>query len=122
MLYIEHYRRAAWRSGKSCLLGKSDIAGSNPTLASEFQRSKMFLPRSIVRIQYCGEPPRPRGSVLGLRPPGLEFRSLCLEGSDISFSSLYVHKGGLKPHSFHFILIILSSIRVSLQIIIKKTR
>ena len=28
-------------------------------------------------IQYCGEPLRPRGSVLGLRTPGLEFRSLC---------------------------------------------
>ena len=33
--------------------------------------------------------------------------------------SLYVHKGGLKPHSFDFILSILSSIRVSLQILIK---
>ena len=63
-------------------------------------------------MQYCGEPPRPRGSVLGLRPPGLEFRILCLVGSVISSSHypqeallakirLYVHKGGPKPHSFH---------------------
>ena len=53
------------------------------------------------------------GSVLGLRPPSLEFRILCLEDSVISFIyypqevllakfSLYVHKGGLKPDSFHF--------------------
>ena len=65
------------------------------------------------RSQYCGEPPWPRGSVLGLRPPGLEFRILCLEDSVISIISpssggspaqfsLYVHKGGRKPDSFHF--------------------
>ena len=29
----------------------------NPTLAFKFQRKKMFLPRSLVKIQYCGEPP-----------------------------------------------------------------
>ena len=62
--------------------GKSEI-----TLAFKFQRNKMFLPRSLVMIQYCREPPRPRGSVLGHRPPGLEFRILCLEGSVISFIS-----------------------------------
>ena len=36
---------------------------------------------------YSGEPPWPRGSVLGLRPPGLEFRILCLEDSVISIIS-----------------------------------
>ena len=35
----------------------------------------------------CGEPPWPRGSELGLRPPGLEFRILCLEDSVISIIS-----------------------------------
>ena len=53
--------------------------------------------------------------MLGPRPPGLEFRILCLEDSVISFISpssggspglvkpMYVHKGGgLKPDSFHF--------------------
>ena len=52
--------------------------------------------------------------MLGLRPPGLEFRILCLECQLSSQSShhpqeallaqfsLYVHKGGLKPDSFHF--------------------
>ena len=96
----------------SCLLGKSEIAGSNPTLAFKFQRNKMFLPCSFVKIQYSGEPQWPRGSVLGLRPPGLKFRIMCLEGSVnlihhpqevlLAQFSLYVHKGGLKSHSFHF--------------------
>ena len=42
---------------------------------------------STCKSQYCGEPPWPRGSVLGLRPPGLEFRILCLEDSVISIIS-----------------------------------
>ena len=44
-------------------------------------------PRPFLKIEYCGEPPWPRGGVLGLRPPGPEFRILCLEGSVISFIS-----------------------------------
>ena len=40
--------------------------------------------RSLVMIQYCGEPPWPRGTVLDLKPPALEFRIMCLEGSIIS--------------------------------------
>ena len=75
------------------------------------KETKMFLPQSMCKIQYCGEPTLPRGSVLGFRPPGLEFRILRLEDSDISFISpssggflaqfsLYVHKGGLSPIYF----------------------
>ena len=45
----------------------------------------MFTPRSLVKIYYCVELRWPKGSVLALRPPGLEFRILCLEGSIISF-------------------------------------
>ena len=64
--------------------------------------------RLLVKIQYCGEPPLPRGSVLGLRPPGLEFRLLVSGGQchliilrRFSWPSLaYVQKGGLKHHSF----------------------
>ena len=41
----------------------------------------------ISRGWYCGEPAWPRGSVLGLRPPGLKFRILCLEDSVISIIS-----------------------------------
>ena len=33
-----------------CLLGKSEIAGSSPTLAFTFQRNKTCLPRSLVKI------------------------------------------------------------------------
>ena len=53
----------------------------------QVSKNEMLLPRSLVKIQYCGELPWPRGSVLGLRPPGLKFRILCLEGSVNSPSS-----------------------------------
>ena len=55
--------------------------------AQRFERNKNVSSPSTCKTQYCGEPPRPRGSVLGLRPPGLEFQILCLEGSVISFIS-----------------------------------
>ena len=37
--------------------GSNIIVGSNTTLVFKFQRNKMFLPCSLVNIQYCGEPP-----------------------------------------------------------------
>ena len=49
--------------------------------------SKMFLPCSLVKMPYCGEPLWPRGSVRSLRPPGREFRITCLEDNVISFIS-----------------------------------
>ena len=61
--------------------------GFEPHSGLQVSKKKMFLPRSLVKIQYCGEPPWPRGSVLGGRPPGLECRILCLESSVISFTS-----------------------------------
>ena len=42
--------RGLWCSGQSCLLGKSETAGSNPNLAFKFRSNKMFLPRSLVTI------------------------------------------------------------------------
>ena len=67
--------RGPWCSGfKSCLPGKSGI---------QVSKKQIFLPCSLVQIQYCGEPPRPTCSELGLRPPGYEFQVLCLEGSVI---------------------------------------
>ena len=54
---------------------------------SKFKRNKKILPRSLAKIQYCGEHTWPRGSVLGLRPPRLEFRILRLEDSVISIIS-----------------------------------
>ena len=52
-----------------------------------FERNKNVSCLSTCETHYCGEPPWPRGSVLSLRPPGLEFRILCLEDSVISFIS-----------------------------------
>ena len=37
-------------AGLSYLLGKSEIAGSTPALAFKFQRNKMFLLHSFVKI------------------------------------------------------------------------
>ena len=65
---------------------------------------------STHKTQYCGEPPWPRGSVLSLRPPGLEsciWRAVSSHSSHhfqevlLTQFSLYVHKSGLKPDSFH---------------------
>ena len=50
------------------------VRGSFPGLGG-LKETKMFLPHPFVKTQYCGEPPWPRGSVLGLRPPGLHFES-----------------------------------------------
>ena len=41
---------------KALCLESQEISGSNPTLTFKFQRNKMFFPRSLVEIQYCGEP------------------------------------------------------------------
>ena len=64
---------------------------SSLALTFRFQRNDFFLSCSLVKIQYCGKPPRQRGSVFVLGPlglePGLEFRILCPEGSVISFIS-----------------------------------
>ena len=51
------------------------------------KEKKLVSSLSTCETQYFREPPLPRGSVLGLRPPGLEFRILCLEDSVISFIS-----------------------------------
>ena len=61
------------------------VRGSVPGLGG--LKEKKVSPPSTCESQYCGEPPCPRGSVLGLRPPGLEFRILCLEDSVISIIS-----------------------------------
>ena len=51
-----------------------------PLSMSSFQRTIMFTLRSdSVHVDRLTQ--RRRGSVLGLRPPGEEFRILCLQGS-----------------------------------------
>ena len=62
------------------------VRGSVPGFGG-LKETKSVSSPSTCESQYCGEPPWPRGSVLGLRPPGLEFRILCLEDSVISIIS-----------------------------------
>ena len=59
------------------------VRSSVPGLGGLKETKNVSSP-STCESQYCGEPPWPRGSVLGLTPPGLEFRILCLEDSVIS--------------------------------------
>ena len=59
---------AGWCSGLSCLLGTSENPGSNPALAFKFQRNWMFIPCSLVKIQYCGDPSWSKSRELGFRP------------------------------------------------------
>ena len=75
----------------------------------------MLLGVISLRVRYCGESPRPSGSVLGLRTPGLEFLcripDFCVWRAASFYSShhpqevslaqfnLYVLKGGIKSHS-----------------------
>ena len=61
--------------------------GLEPRSGIQASKKQNAFPRSLVKIQYCGESQLPRGSVVGLRSPGLEFRSLCLEGSVMSLIS-----------------------------------
>ena len=78
-----------------------------------FERNKNISSPSTCESQYCGEPPWPRGSVLGIRLQGSNFdscvwRTVSSQSSHhpqevlLAQFSLYVHKGGLKPDSFHF--------------------
>ena len=64
----------------------ASVRGSVPGLGGLKETKNVSSP-STCESQYCGEPPWPRGSVLGLRPPGFEFRILCLEDSVISIIS-----------------------------------
>ena len=86
----------------------ANLESSNPTMASKFQRNKMFLPRSLVK---CGEPPWPRYSVLGHENAKYEscvWKTMSSYSSYLSQKvllaqfSLYAQKGSLKPHLFHF--------------------
>ena len=79
---------------------------------------KYFLPRSLVKIPYCGELPWSRGSVLGLRQQGLKFCFWMAVSSHpsqhrqevfLAQFSLYVHKCGLKPHSFHLYVVVIAA-------------
>ena len=75
-----------------CLLGKSVIEGLNPALVFKFQRTEMFLPCSLVKIQQCRGHLWPKSSELGLRKPRFEFQIQCLEGGLILFISLFFRR------------------------------
>ena len=62
------------------------VWGSVPGLGGLKETNNVSSP-STCENQYCRGPPRPRGSVLGLRAPGREFRILCLDDSLISIIS-----------------------------------
>ena len=97
-----------WLEWEGALLGKS-----NPTLGFNFQRKKCSSPLTCKDSILCGS---------------LRYREVACSASDLQGSnfevcvcravsphssyhpqeviliqfSLYMHKGGLKPHSFHF--------------------
>ena len=63
------------------------VRGSIPGLGG-LKETKMFLPHPRVKVSIEGSlRDREVYSVLGLRPPVLEFRILCLEDSVISIIS-----------------------------------
>ena len=62
------------------------VRGSFPSFGGS-KETKMFLPHPLVKLSIVGSLRDRDGSRLGLRPPGFEFRILCLEGSIISPSS-----------------------------------
>ena len=74
------------RAGVSTAAFHARARGSVPGLGGLKETKNVSSP-STCESQYCGEPPWPRGSVLSLRPPGLDFRILCLEDSVISIIS-----------------------------------
>ena len=72
-------------------------------------QNKNVSSSSIRESQYCGEPTWPKSSVHGLRPQGFKscvWRAVSSHHPQeiiLAQFSLYVHKGGPKPDSFHFI-------------------
>ena len=91
LIYLEIVIATDWKGGGprvvvSTAALHARVRGSVPGLGL-LKETKNVSSQSTCESQYCGEPPWPRGSVLGLRPPGLEFQILCLEDSVISIIS-----------------------------------
>ena len=85
-LYLSEQEGGGPRVVVSTAAFHARVRGSVPGLGG-LKKTKNVSSPSTCESQYCGEPPWPRSSVLGLRPPGLEFRTLCLEDSVISIIS-----------------------------------
>ena len=115
-----------WRAGPQVQwlkLPAWKVAGAKTTLAFKFQRNKVFLPRSLVKIQYCGNLRDREVACSTSDRQGLNF-AFCVWRAVSSHTShpqeillaqlsIFVHKGGLKPHSFHFIFVRMNSTRES---------
>ena len=92
-------KAAAWKVGD---------CGFEPTLAFKFQIKKMFLPRSLVMIQYCGEVACSFSDRQCSNFESCVWRAVSSHSSHhpqedlLARFSLYMHTGGLKPHSFSF--------------------
>ena len=61
--------------------------GFDPHSVLQVSKKQNVSSPLILKDSIFWDPLRPRGSVFGLRPPGFEFRILCLEGSVTSFIS-----------------------------------
>ena len=90
------------------------VRDSVPDLGG-LKETKMFLPHPRVKVSIVGSLRDREVACSASARQGPNFRILCLEDSVISIISinhpqkvllaqfsLYVHKGGLKPDSFHF--------------------
>ena len=90
-----------------------------------FKETKMFLPHPCVKVSIVGSL-RDREvacSASDRQGPNFEscvWRTVSSQSSHhpqevlLAQFSLYVHKGGLKPDSFHFCMLLISSSRTSL--------
>ena len=89
------------------------VRGSVPGLGGTFERNKMFLPHPRVKVSIVGSLRDPEVACSASDRQGSNFES-CVWRTVSSQSShhpqevllaqfsLYVHKGGPKPDSFHF--------------------
>ena len=75
---VQSLKLPAWKVGDH---------GFEPRYDIQVSKKQRFFFCSLVKIQYCEEPPWPRSSELGLWPPGFELGILREEGSVISFIS-----------------------------------
>ena len=86
LYYLYHRPGGGPRAVVSTAASNARVTGSVPGLGG-LKETKTVASPSTCESQYCGEPPWPRSSVFDLRPPGREFRILCLEDSVISIIS-----------------------------------
>ena len=100
---------------KAACLESRRSQGRTPLCHSSFKETKMFLPRSLVEIQYCVSLCDREVVCSASDRQGSNFES-CVWRAVSSHSShhpqevflaqfsLDVHRGGLKSHSFHFLV------------------